>query len=120
MKATEADELQAARAAARSRVLKEFEHAQTGLSSKPTAGKLLTSSASTSTVVGGNGLKRKFDLDEEEIDRLAQEGEEEALKRIEVEMAESRRAKLPNFWLVSVVLIPLVHLKDSELTVMTI
>lgn len=103
MKETEEDELASARAAARSRVLKEFEHTQSGLSSKPTAGKVVSTSAvvASGSGVDGRGIKRKFDLDEEEMERLAKEGEDEALKRMEIEMAESRRAKLPNFWLVS-------------------
>lgn len=66
--------------------------------------------ASTSTsVVGevgvgegdGRGVKRKFELEREEIDRLTKEGEEEAMRRTAIELAESRRAKLPAFWLVS-------------------
>lgn len=104
MRATEEDELQSARAAARERVLKEFEHAQSGLSSKATAGKVMagTQGNSNGEKEGeARGTKRKFDLDQDEMERLAKEGEDEALKRTALELAEARRAKLPNFWLVS-------------------
>ncbi|KAL8277633.1 hypothetical protein RQP46_009906 [Phenoliferia psychrophenolica] len=100
MRATEEQERVLARAAARERVLKEFESAQSGLGSKATVGKTV---ASTVVVPGaeGRGTKRKFDLDQDEIERLAKEGEQEALERTAVEQAEARRAKLPNFWLPS-------------------
>lgn len=104
MKATEKDELLVARAAARSRVLKEFEHTQSGLSSKPTTGKVVAVASGSGSGNGekNKGIKRKFDLDEAEIERLTKEGEDEAIKTIEREKAEAIRAKLPAFWLVSV------------------
>ena len=82
-------------------MLKEFEDAQSGLSSKATAGKVMTGTQGNGDKEEGRGTKRKFDLDQEEMERLAKEGEDEALKRTALEMAEARRAKLPNFWLVS-------------------
>ena len=71
--------------------------AQSGLGSKATVGKTLATTAPG----GERGTKRKFDLDQDEIERLAKEGEQEAMERTAVEQAEARRAKLPNFWLVS-------------------
>ncbi len=48
------------------------------------------------------GIKRKFSVfDQETVDKLAQEAEEAALRQIEAEQAEARRAKLPDFWLPS-------------------
>lgn len=92
----------ASRAAARERVLREFESAQTSLGSKTTAGKAsITGPATGGAEKNGQGTKRKFDLDEDEIDRLAKEATDEALNRTALELAESRKAKLPNFWLVS-------------------
>ncbi|KAK4698206.1 nitric oxide synthase-interacting protein, partial [Phenoliferia sp. Uapishka_3] len=52
MRATEEEERVLARSAARQRVLKEFEHAQSGLGSKGTVGKTL---ASTTGTVGAGG-----------------------------------------------------------------
>lgn len=95
------DELVAARAAARERVLREFESAQTAIGAKKAAG----GSAASSLAVDKNapgGLKRKFELDEDEVDRLAEAETEKALSKITSEAFESRKAKLPNFWLVSV------------------
>jgi nitric oxide synthase-interacting protein len=56
---------------------------------------------SLSTLHLARGTKRKFDFDTKEVDAIAQEAEEAALKQIEAEQAESRRAKLPDFWLPS-------------------
>lgn len=47
------------------------------------------------------GTKRKFDFDQEAVDKAASEAEAAALKQIEVEQAEARRDKLPDFWLPS-------------------
>lgn len=49
---------------------------------------------------GGRGVKRKFELDDGTVSRLADEQERKALDLIEREQAEKRKAKLPNFWLV--------------------
>ena len=102
MRATEEQERVLARSAARERVLKEFESAQSGLGSKAIVGKTLASRAAGDggDKADGRGTKRKFDLDQDEIERLAKEGEQEALERTAMEQAEARRAKLPNFWLV--------------------
>ena len=101
MRAESEQEMAAARAAARERVLREFESAQTSLGSKTTAGKAsITGPATGGAEKNGAGTKRKFDLDEDEIERLAKEATDEALNRTAIELADSRKAKLPNFWLV--------------------
>ena len=94
-----------ARAAARERVIKEFEQTQSGLAS--ISGKVKAAPVEVDKGKDkeeGKGTKRKFDLDSEEIDRLTEEGLEVALRKTALEMAEARRAKLPNFWLVSRIL----------------
>lgn len=102
MRAESEQEMAAARAAARERVLREFESAQSSLGSKTIAGKAsITGPATGGAEKNGAGTKRKFDLDEDEIERLAKEATDEALNRTAMELAESRKAKLPNFWLVS-------------------
>lgn len=101
----EQDTLRLARQAARERVLSEFNQAQSGLSISKTssaAKKLLPAISNTTTVApsGEDGKKRKFNLDQEEIERLINVSEEEAMNRTALELIESRRAKLPAFWLV--------------------
>lgn len=104
MQEQEATDIIAARLAARERVLQEFEQTQTGLSATGAIGQLRrpvaasTSTLAATTVTGG--VKRKFDLDSTEIERLAKESEDKAAKKIALELVESRKAKLPNFWLV--------------------
>lgn len=112
LKSEEEDALLAARRGARERVLREFEAAQSGLGSKTTLGKtvdtrrIAATGADSKEEEGGKvaGEKRKrdaFGLDEDEIERLTRQGEEEALERTRKEMLEAKKAKLPNFWLVS-------------------
>ena len=83
-------------------MLREFEQTQNGLAS--ISGKVKAVPVELDKGKGkdeeAKGTKRKFDLDNEEIDRLTEEGLEVALRKTALEMAESRRAKLPNFWLV--------------------
>ncbi|GAA5983860.1 hypothetical protein JCM11641_006399 [Rhodosporidiobolus odoratus] len=100
MRAESEEEMAAARAAARARVLKEFESAQTSLGSGRTVGKTAATTAKDEKD-GPRGTKRAFELDEDEIDRLTKEATDEALNRTAKEMAEARKAKLPNFWLPS-------------------
>ncbi|KAJ9110718.1 hypothetical protein QFC22_006696 [Naganishia vaughanmartiniae] len=45
------------------------------------------------------GIKRKFELDQSAVEKAAQAAEEMALKALEAEQVESRKAKLPSFWL---------------------
>lgn len=100
MRAESELEMATARAAARERVLKEFETAQSGLGSKSTEGKVSATGADKE----GNprGTKRAFELDEDEIERLTSEAIDEAANRMAKEMAEARKSKLTNYWLVSV------------------
>ncbi|BGP25951.1 zinc finger protein, nitric oxide synthase-interacting protein [Rhodotorula toruloides] len=100
MRAESEAEMAAARTAARERVLKEFETAQSSLGSKTTQGKVSATGADDEKA-GPRGTKRSFELDEDEIDRLTKEATDEALSRTAREMADARRAKLPNFWLPS-------------------
>lgn len=93
-------ELTLARIAARERVVREFDSTQSSLGSKTVAGKTATTKSSKADEAQP-GQKRKFDLDEDEIERLADEATDEAMKRTAVELAESRKAKLPNYWLPS-------------------
>ena len=65
---------------------------------------------------GGLEAKGKYELDSGTVDRVAQEAEDKALRKIEAEQAEARKAKLPAFWLPS--LAPeakLTPLKDIKL-----
>ena len=113
MKVEEEQEKQAARLQARERVLAEFEQLQSGKPANriagPTANGTSAAAANVSNTVaitstvplaGERGVKRKFELDDSEVNRLADEQEEKAMKEIEREQAEKRKAKLPNFWLV--------------------
>lgn len=97
MRAESEAEMAASRAAARERVLKEFETAQTSLGSKTTAGKVVAATD------GPRGTKRTFELDEDEVEKLMKEATEEAMGRTAREMAEARKAKLPNYWLVRLI-----------------
>lgn len=103
MREEEEQERQAARQLARERVLRDFEKLQSGAGTSA----LADSSTSNNTVdpvaiesIGERGTKRKFALDEQEVTRLQEEHEEKAMRDIEREQAEKRKAKLPNFWLV--------------------
>lgn len=102
LQATESDQLATARQAARERVLREFESTQNGLASINSSTSTSTISTPTTTIEKGKGIKRKFDLDNDEIVRLTKAAEDEALRKTTLELTESRKAKLPNFWLVSV------------------
>ncbi|KDQ09784.1 hypothetical protein BOTBODRAFT_36775 [Botryobasidium botryosum FD-172 SS1] len=92
----EESEKQRAREAARARVLKDFETSQSALATRRDASMEVSS---TNDVT--RGVKRKFDFDQEKVDALALAAEDAALKQIEIEQAEARRAKLPDFWLPS-------------------
>ncbi|GAA5888596.1 hypothetical protein JCM6882_009011 [Rhodosporidiobolus microsporus] len=100
MRAESEAEMASQRAAARERVLREFETAQTSLGSKTTKGKVAATGAKDEHT-GPRGTKRTFELDEDELERLTKEATDEALNRTAKEMAEARKAKLPNFWLPS-------------------
>ncbi|KAK4046620.1 hypothetical protein OIO90_006490 [Microbotryomycetes sp. JL221] len=102
MRAESEQEMALARVSARERVLKEFESSQTALASKGSTN--TTSGLKGEAAMGHNvvaGSKRKFEFDEDELERRTREATEEALRRTTQEMAEARKAKLPNFWLPS-------------------
>ncbi|KAJ2919760.1 hypothetical protein MD484_g659, partial [Candolleomyces efflorescens] len=85
------------RQAARERVLHEFEKGQLGLATGPSA---------IGTKAGGDidaarGQKRKFQFDAENVDSLAEEAEDAAVRQIEKEQALALKHKLPDFWLPS-------------------
>lgn len=89
-------------------MLREFEQTQTGLASISGKVRAAPVEQDQGKEKGeAKGTKRKFDLDSEEIERLTEEGLEAALRKTALEMAESRRAKLPNFWLVRAISLPL-------------
>lgn len=99
MREEEEQERQAARQLARERVLRDFERLQSGAGAS-TVSNSATTSSTVESVAADRGTKRKFALDQDEVTRLQDEQEEKALKEIEREQAEKRKAKLPNFWLV--------------------
>lgn len=114
----EDEERESRKAAARDRVLKEFEGRQLGLGTSKSVGvaedrkgkgpaeRESSETASskplmTRLIAANRGLKRKFDFDQSEVEVMAREAEETALRQIEREQAEARRSKLPAFWLPS-------------------
>ncbi|ESK86223.1 nitric oxide synthase-interacting protein [Moniliophthora roreri MCA 2997] len=97
MKKEAEEERLRAKAAARERVLEDFEKGQLGLSGRPS----VTTGTSTESKQDGRGTKRKFTFDPSAVENLAQEAEEAALRQIEREQAEALKHKLPDFWLPS-------------------
>ncbi|KAG8951475.1 hypothetical protein FRC04_006007 [Tulasnella sp. 424] len=101
----EEEEKERRKVAARERVLKDFEERQLGLGTKKTIGDRVAAEKEDKKGKGvedpTRGTKRKFDFDQDEVDIATREAEEAALRQIEKEQAESRRAKLPAFWLPS-------------------
>lgn len=69
------------------------------------------------SLLAARGTKRKFDFDTTDIESATRQAEEAALRQIEKEQNDARRAKLPAFWLPS--LMPSsnesVSLKDVKL-----
>ena len=109
MREEEEQERAMIRQQARERILQDFERLQSGAgpssSSRATgqAGGLSKPEAIAKEVIGERGTKRKFEVDGEQFDKMITEHEEKALLTMEREQAEKRKAKLPNFWLVSAV-----------------
>lgn len=114
LKTEEVFQREAARQAARQRVLEDFESTQSHFTSNAIAnigsssskGSGAATAETTSTVKSDDtakdrGLKRKFDLDEDHIANLVSESEERAMVQLEKEQVEARKAKLPSFWLPS-------------------
>lgn len=84
-------------AAARERVLQDFERAQAGISTKTMFG---TSVDNHHHLSNPNSSSSKA-IVEPELEALATAAERAALETLEREAMASRRAKLPNFWLPS-------------------
>lgn len=99
MRAESEQEMAAARAAARERVLRDFETSQASLGNKGAAS-TSNGTAKADSVTDAQGKKRKFEFDDDELERRTTEATEEALRKTTQEMADARKAKLPNFWLV--------------------
>lgn len=99
---TEAAQVQQARADARARVLRDFERGMTisiGEDARRSANGKAGAADDKDADGADRGTKRKFELDESAVERLAREAEDQAMRVIEAEQAEARRAKLPAFWL---------------------
>ncbi|KAI7205932.1 hypothetical protein KC324_g12 [Hortaea werneckii] len=106
-KLEDAEEKEVENAEAQARALEEFERVQAGLSVR-TGGKagdrIVGRSDGKITIEqdleGGNkGVKRKFDVDEDELVRLAKEGEHKNKKR--ESNAPDAETELPSFWVPS-------------------
>ena len=85
-------QIQQAKADARARVLRDFERGLTfniGAGSRPSStgpnGSAKTEPAGKDKESAERGTKRKFELDESAVERLASEAEEAAMKAIEAE-----------------------------------
>jgi nitric oxide synthase-interacting protein len=100
MRSEEASAIALAREKARQRVLEDFEKSQIKISSSSTSTSSGSGSSEKKEREEGRGVKRKFEIDYENLEKIEREAEDQARKKIEKEEAEMRRAKLPNFWLV--------------------
>ncbi|KAJ3996484.1 hypothetical protein F5050DRAFT_1799584 [Lentinula boryana] len=105
MKKEAKEEREKAKLAARERVLREFEKGQLGLGvnkpSKTGSGTLTGLENNANEANPSDSLKRKFNFSSSNVESLALEAEEAALRQIEVEQREALKAKLPDFWLPS-------------------
>jgi nitric oxide synthase-interacting protein len=96
------------------RALEEFERVQMGLEAKVGKGATVVGRGDGKVVVeeeveGKKGQKRKFELDEEELLRIAQADRSKARKQIDEEKAA--KTTLPSFWVPSVT--PSSNTKDT-------
>jgi nitric oxide synthase-interacting protein len=88
---------------ARQRAVQEFEAIQMGLEVKVDAGSKVVGresrkiTAEQDEVTGTKGTKRKFEIDEEELKRIASEERNKAKKMIEDER-RAAKGQLPSFW----------------------
>jgi nitric oxide synthase-interacting protein len=92
--------------AARLRAVQDFEAVQMGLSVKAGAsarvvgrqnGKIVVEEESDIKAGEGRGTKRKFEIDEEELKRIASEEQSKA-KRTLIEERKAAKGHLPSFW----------------------
>ena len=93
MQIQEAEDREIAREAARQRVLSDFEKTQSiGGSRIANGNKQSTKSADTVDVVAGErGVKRKFELEQNDLDKLVQESEDKALAQLAMEQVRQHR-----------------------------
>ncbi|KAI9840767.1 MAG: hypothetical protein M1838_003922 [Thelocarpon superellum] len=82
--------------AARIRAVEDFEKVQRGVDVKPRA-----SNGNEAKKESGRSKKRKFELDEDELLRIAREERDLAKKAIEKEKTDASRTQLPSFWVPS-------------------
>ncbi|KZT38939.1 hypothetical protein SISSUDRAFT_1046260 [Sistotremastrum suecicum HHB10207 ss-3] len=102
LKKEEEEEKERVRAAARERVLRDFEKGQVGIFASGTRDTQGASEKKDNDDSNqSRGVKRKFDFDKDKFEVIAREEEEAAMRQIEKEQAEARKAKLPDFWLPS-------------------
>lgn len=101
MKADEEAERQVARAMARERVLQDFEKSQGIRASNVDRNTYQKAMDSIEATEETRGVKRKFEMESSEVERLMLDSEERALRQLEREQADNRKSKLPSFWLPS-------------------
>lgn len=100
---------------ARQRAVEEFEKVQMGLESKSGAGAKIVGREAGKVMVeedvegGKRGEKRKFELDEDELLKIAKEERRKARKAIDEEKAA--KTTLPSFWVPSIT--PSSNTKDT-------
>lgn len=85
------------KAKARARVIQDFEK---GMALGGTAGRGIMRSEEAEKK-GENGVGSQFKLDESIVEKATREAEEKAMKVLEEEQTEARKAKLAAFWLPS-------------------
>jgi nitric oxide synthase-interacting protein len=91
---------------AKQRAVEEFERVQMGLEAKVGAGRNIVGRENGKVVIeedlqgGKRGEKRKFELDEDELLRIARDERTKARKAIDEEKAS--KATLPSFWVPSI------------------
>ena len=107
-KAEEGEERELEDTERRARDLEEFERAQTGLqvrSGGSKAGERIVGRANGQVTIeqdvegGSKGVKRKFEIDEDELVRLANEGEHKTKRKASEQNGDN--AELPAFWVPS-------------------
>lgn len=90
-------EREEAKAKARERVVQDFEK---GMALGGTGGRGIVRNEEAEKK-GESGVGSKFKLDESIVEKVAREAEEKAMKVLEEEQTEARKAKLAAFWLPS-------------------
>ncbi|KAF7312195.1 RING-type domain-containing protein [Mycena indigotica] len=98
-KQIEAD-VEAAKAAARDRVLQDFERGQLGIGSSSSSASTSTTD-STTTTGGKRSFSTAFEFSSAHVSDLVAKAEEAAARLIAKEKAEAAKAVLPDFWLPS-------------------